>query len=367
MNVDENNMMSLTGTTTLPENTQLALTVTASPRPLSQGNATGTTGVRGDAHIIAAAGGGNRWKGIIDISPLPPADYTITLVTIAFAENFTKIIESEPLVTHHFTLGDEHPGPDIIRKKTHAALPFIRIDPSDQKPATGSREITGITSLAPGTPLVWTMHAITNGTDNNTQESGGTTLVIPGTEGINRWSVLPGTDMPEPARYQFSINGNPIGNTSPAGTISASSDFEGYPVPGTLQKTTGTRQVPPGFITIDPLPEIRTNGKYVISGTTSLPAGEGLVFQIYPASFFTEYNFTFDRNKGERADFSGVTGMVGVVNGSSGYNLWSIDFHTYNLAPGRYAVNVSNDKFDPAASAMVPGDLFGSGIFTITG
>jgi hypothetical protein len=373
MNVDENNMMIVTGLTTYPENTDISVTVSASPDPLSQGNSTGRTKVKTDVVIVQGDEGRNHWRAFFDISDLQAADYTISLANrTMFIENFT-IIESDPIATAHFTLGDEHAGAGSVRKKSpRVVLPFIRINPADQKPG-GNQRITGITSLAPGTPLAWSMHPVTSGT-GNTQEPQGTATVIAGTAGINRWSVLPGTDTLKPARYQFSISVHPTGNTSPVGTVSASSEFNIPLIPATQKNTTGTTQVPGGFITIDTLPDMQINNMYTLTGTTSLPPGKYLLVHVEPASFETDYNFSLDAKETSRnrtlsgaAVFSGVAGGIDVVNGSNGNNLWSFRLETYHMGPGRYQLNVSNDDFDYAAKNIVYGGLFSTRILPIAG
>ena len=360
--VDQNNMMILTGTTSLPsEFTLLFVTVGASPPFLSQGTTTGTPEIIShDAQVIAESGGKNRWKGIVNISSLQPGDYTITLSKYTVDENF-KMNESHPLATQHFTLSDEHAGTGTIRKKTRIVLPYIRINPVDQQPAAESREISGITSLASGTPLAWSMQPVNGGTGNSTQEYQGTAPVFPGIEGVNRWSVLSGTGNLKPARYRFRITGESAGDTTP---VSAVSEFD---IPGTLQNTTATPQVSREFITIDSLPDIRTSDMYTITGTTSLPAGDDLLFQIHPASFVSDFNFSFDQRGNQEVSLSGITGMVKIMNWSDGHNLWSVDINTYSLVPGRYEVNVSNDRYGFDVSDMVYGNTFGSRIITVGG
>jgi hypothetical protein len=365
--IDDNNMMNLTGMTTLPGDTLLFLKINADPRSLSQGNATETPQVFCNPYITAAAGKNKPWKGFCDISRLPPADYTLSLMTFTVTDNLT-IIYSDPIATQHFTLMDQSAGTGTIRKKTRVAPSFIRINPADQEPAAEPGNISGITDLAPGTPLLWSIHPVTGGTGNSTPEFGGTTRVIPGTAGINRWSAGPGTGALEPATYQFTITGNPIGNATPATTVSALLEFDVPPLSATPPNTTGIQQFTPEVITIDSLPDIRTNGKYTVSGTTTVPAGEQLRFLIQPASFTTDFNFTYDpQDKRQMPHLATAGGGTNVVNGRNGYNLWSFDFDTYGFDPGRYEVNISKNIIDPVTSDIVPGTLYTAKPFTMAG
>ncbi|MFA5332497.1 MAG: hypothetical protein WC342_08975 [Methanoregula sp.] len=370
-NIDGNNIMSLTGTTTLPTNATILIAVNASIPSMSQENATGTQGVRGFATFLAEV---HRWKGAVNISPLQPGDYTITLLICTLDENF-KINGTHSVATQHFTLGDENAGAGSIhKKKSGAPQPFIRINPAHQKSTMGNLEISGITSLAPGTLLSWSMHSVSGGTGNNPQGYQGTTMVIPGIDRVNRWSVLPGADTTKPARYRFDIGANLPGNIPPAGTVSALAEFD---IPQNYtghQNSSGTMQVPPGFITIDTLPDMRVNNAYVITGTTSLPAGEHIQVNVYPASFETGFDFSVDARDASQncslssgAVFSGATGTVDVVNGTDGDNLWSFSLGTYQMNPGQYLINASNHRLDSSGNALVYGDLFDTKIFPISG
>ena len=366
-NIDQNNMMILTGATNLPsEYTLLFITVLESPPFLSQGTTTGMPEVISlDSQVIAEPGGKNRWKGIVNISSLQPGDYTITLSKYTVDENF-KMNESHPIATQQFTISDEHAGAGNIRKKTRIVPPYIRINPVDQQPAAENREISGITSLAPGTPLAWSMRPVNGDTGNSTQEYQGITQVFPGIEEVNRWSILPGTGNFKPARYQFHITGESTGDTSSATSLSAVSEFD---IPGTVQNTTGIPQVSREFVTIDSLPDIQTDNMYTITGTTSLQAGNALLFQIHPASFVSDFNFSFDQRGNQVAEMSGVTGMTEIMNGSRGTNLWSVDINTYSMIPARYEVNVSNDRYEFNKSEIVTvyGTVFSSRIITVKG
>ncbi|MDD5509182.1 MAG: hypothetical protein PHD25_12795 [Bacteroidales bacterium] len=370
MNVDDNNMMILTGTTTLPLDSYIDIKVSALPQYVTGGDVSGKTTATGNTQIISGAGGSNRWNGFVDISQLQPADYMITLATIAFTENFT-MVERDPIATQHFTLGDENAGPGSIRKKTVIKKPFIRVNAIDEK-ETGNREtITGITSLEPGTSLLWMTEEIGNETGSGLQCPRGTTNVEPGTENVNRWSVVFDTVHMRPAHYRISVTDNTGNNTqeiTPEGGISAVSEFNlTPPVPGT-KNTTDPLGTSSRFVTIDTLPDMRIHDIYLITGTTSLPPGEDLLVQVYPSSFRTDYDFTINpKDKTQGGSFSGAMGGVRIVNGSGVENLWSFELRTYLMDPSIYEVNVSNDKIDFQPRETIPGDVFSSKKFTLKG
>jgi hypothetical protein len=360
MSIDDNNMLGLTGMTTLPGETLLFVKIAGDPGTLSQGNATEIPPVVCNPYITAAAGRDKPWKGFCDISRLPPGDYTLSLMTFNMTDDFS-IVYSDPLATQHFTLVDSYAGTGI-RKKTRAVQLFIRINPDGQELAVNGM-ISGITNLTPGTPLVWSIHAVMNGTGSSTPESENTTLVIPGTSGINRWSVQPGTGATKPGRYQIRIAADQSGDAA-----TAVAEFDVPSLSSAGQIPNGTPQVQPEVITIDALPDIRTNGKYTISGTTTIPAGEQLRFLVQPSSVTTDFNFTVDPQENRQLPHLGmVGGGTYVVNGSGGTNLWSCNFDTYGLDPGRYEVNVSKNTVDPVTMSPLPGTLFVAKPFTLGG
>lgn len=363
--VDENNMLILTGTTTLPWYANMSVSITACP---SQGNCTGGIKTWNQATIIPAADGGrNRWMGEFDLSRLAPADYLISVGTYSFGENYPPI-ENQPLATGHFTLGDDNAGPGVVHTRSPAVRPYIRINPVEL--AGNTLKITGITSLPPATPLAWDLHDVTSVTSGNSGRYQGTTLVTEGPEGVNRWAVE--IDNVSSGQYKVTITRNPAGTTSPAGMVSATLDF-GVP-PALSRNTTGRTPGSPHFIAIDTLPDIHTEDIYVISGTTSLPSGQELMVNVYPAAFENgTYNFSVDASIAgpdttfsDTGIFSGAAGGTEVVNGTGGENLWSFKLETYKFSPGEYVVNVSNDDFDVTTMTMLYGDLFSSKIFTVT-
>nr|WP_319376260.1 hypothetical protein [uncultured Methanoregula sp.] len=376
--VDNNNMMILTGTTTLPIDSQITIKVSASPGTIAGVNATGKTTTTGYADIIPGAGGSNRWKGFVDISPLQPADYRITLGTVTYTENFSKVIESGPIAMQHFILGDEDAGPDSLRKKTVIKKPFIRMNAIDE-PEPGSRErITGITSLQPGTPIRWTITEAGNKSVSGREAAKGITEVIPGMEGINRWSVVFNTTPLKPARYRVSITGD-TGNSTreidAEGVVSASSEFSLIPPTPGVKNTTSAIGNSSRFVTIDTLPDMQMNDIYLITGTTSLPAGEDLQVQVYSSAFMKDYNFTLDPkdrtqegvSSGATGAFSGAGSTVRIVKGNGSENLWSFELRTYQMEPDVYVVNVCNDRYDTQLREQVPGDVSVSEKFTLKG
>jgi hypothetical protein len=362
--VDQNNMMILTGTTSLPEDASLGILVFTGPGP-SPGNSTEGLAEKTDASITAGNGGRNHWRSVFGISELAPGNYQVSLVRYTVDEDYSWNI-SAPLATAYFTLGDEQAGAGTVHKKIPPSPRFIRINPDPSLQGAGNFTVSGITSLVPGTPLSWSMYRMSNGTTGSAAAYDGTVTVSEGTEGINRWDIRPG-NLPA-GHYRVQVATTPAGNTSPDGELSASAEFDIPSLQGNLSGARGS----PGYVTIDALPGITVNNITVITGTTSLPARSAVVVEVIPASFETGYNFSTDaretdmnRTLSGAAVFSGATGGVSILPGSGGYNLWSFRLETYKFSPGQYQVQISNNDYDLAKHAVIYGNLSSSRIVTI--
>jgi hypothetical protein len=351
-NLDAHNRLILTGTTTLPAKSFIAIKVDPSSPDPAQKQVSGYSLAQGYVQVIPNTRR-NLWKGIVDLSSLPPAEYTMSIVTIEDAENFTQSM-SAPVVTRQFTLRNETSGSGTLLKRTVMEQPFIRINNADENRMAGGM-ITGTTSLDPGTALKWQLDAASPGMMNPQAAAQGVTQVIPGMEGINRWSFAPNlTDFP-PAHFRLMVNGGGIGdsaefNLTPTGTNDAGSGHT------------------PGFITIDSLPDIRQNGVYIITGTTSLPPGDELLFMVLPYSSGTEIDLMIDpvtKAQVSRNPYSGQTGMVEVRQVDETTNFWAFQLETYMMEPGTYAVKMNNDKYDMKTGTLVSRGMNTTRVFTL--
>lgn len=85
---------------------------------------------------------------------------------------------------------------------------------------------------------------------------------------------------------------------------------------------------------INPIGDKYVGDKFTINGSTNLAVGDELNVQIYSSSFGPT-------QKSQSGEFSGVTGMVKVVPGTSSANSWSFDVDTSAFKPDEYIVTVS--------------------------
>ncbi|MFA5332198.1 MAG: hypothetical protein WC342_07450 [Methanoregula sp.] len=85
---------------------------------------------------------------------------------------------------------------------------------------------------------------------------------------------------------------------------------------------------------INPIGDKYVGETFTINGSTNLAVGDELNVQIYSSSFGPT-------QKSESSGFSGVSGMVKVVPGTSSANSWSFDVDTSTFTPDEYIVTVS--------------------------
>jgi hypothetical protein len=85
---------------------------------------------------------------------------------------------------------------------------------------------------------------------------------------------------------------------------------------------------------INPIGDHYVGDRFTISGSTNLAAGDELMVDVTSASF----NPT---TKAQSGEFSGVSGVVKVVQGNGSFNRWSFDVDTTAFKPDQYIVKVS--------------------------
>lgn len=369
LNVDENNILILSGKTNLPEDAHIFINVYPSNASLIQQGENRTRAARGDAWITTLRERWNSWNGTINISPLDPGGYQVVFKTIAFRENGTKSIESGEIASVQITIGNDTTMQNSIRKRKPVNRPFIRINPvsGDQE----NLEINGITDLAPKTPFVWSIEETGTAAAGGLSCLQGTGAVIPGGEEINRWSCMPDTSCLKPGSYRITVSARtPDSNQTLHNQVSGSREFV-YPdtghTPALSRQKTADNNTSRDFITIDTLPDMKINDRYIFSGTTSLPPGKEILFQVYTPNVMKDYSVVIDpRDKSETGRFSGVAGCTLVENGSPD-NLWEFEFDTYFLPPGQYEVNVSSMGERPDAIPIPTGNISHAESFILHG
>ena len=117
------------------------------------------------------------------------------------------------------------------------------------------------------------------------------------------------------------------------------------------------------FIWFDPLSDKNVGDKFTITGTTNLPGGNEILFQVYPASF--EPTATDPQTGTQSGLFTGATGTVAVTRSSGDTNTWSADVDLSTFQPKEYLVNVSLLTGDTSKGDFSTGSPFSTTTFTV--
>jgi len=346
--LDEFGMLVLTGTTNLPLNSHLFINVS----PAHGADGAYRTGL---TSVAFGTGGRNSWRAVVNASALPPGRYVARVSVIALIEGGSPIMPGAVTAISEISL----PGQQsfVVPEKE----PYIRINTIGQVAVGEITKISGTTSLPPGTIAVWKVDPVPcsgNDTPGSTDittgaaTAEGSTTITEGISGIHRWSCFLDPVGAMPGCYRIVV----LGETSEgAAEFTITSD------------PSQSRYQPPRFITIDTFPDPPRNTMSVLTGTTNLPAGEELTVEIVP-DMKRDYNFLVNpQDRSQGANFSGVIGSITVQAGSGGINLWAMDFDTYRLDPGKYAVEVSNSKTNQTTFMHEQGDVSVATSFTIRG
>jgi hypothetical protein len=105
---------------------------------------------------------------------------------------------------------------------------------------------------------------------------------------------------------------------------------------------------------------------FTITGSTNLAAGDTLMVEITSSSFKPT-------QKAQSGEFSGSSGTVQVMPGTSGYNRWSFDVDSSTFKPDEYTVKVSGVTVDVTGSTTfvllekIPTMVVTTAVVTTTG
>jgi len=227
---------------------------------------------------------------------------------------------------------------------------YINIDPVTDKTTGDLLIVSGSTNLPAGTELM-----VQAGNSN------GGAKVRAGTVGVNRFSSPLDTSTMEPGKKTIKVT-NMIGDLEKGdyrkGDINATASFTlkgpylttDTPVQATISKD--------DFIRINTIGDRSFGDQFLITGTTSLPVGTEVLWQVSPASFTTDP----DQQTGT---FTGAMANSQVTKGTGNINRVSFAMDTYVLLPEQYNVSVSTIAGDLTKGDFRPGDLTGSVLFTL--
>jgi hypothetical protein len=151
---------------------------------------------------------------------------------------------------------------------------YLRVDPISPKTTGDLVLVTGSTNLAAGTSLM-----VSAG------NWAGNTVVNAGTGGINRYSMPVDTSAFHPGTLTVNVTemtGDPVKGNYVEGSVHGSTTFI---LGGSFLGSDTPVQVTPAvsdFITVNPVGARSVGAQFLITGTTSLPVGTSLLWQVMP-------------------------------------------------------------------------------------
>jgi hypothetical protein len=227
---------------------------------------------------------------------------------------------------------------------------YIIIDPVSAVTTGDLLTVTGTTNLPAGTVLMV-----------RTGSFGGDTLVRAGSGGVNRFSAPVDTSFLKPGTEMITVvqmTGDITKGDYRPGAVNGTTSF-------TLRGTYLGSDTPVSpevsgrdFITLNPIADHSVGDQFLVTGTTSLPIGTNILWQVIPES---ETPLTGLSHTAQ----SGIMANNGVTKGDSTTNRVSLAVDTGNLKPGKYVAMAAILKGDMTTGNVEMGDLSGSAWFTI--
>lgn len=332
----------VTGSTSLPIGTEVLWEVTPDVFTTDPNQTTGTfTGMMGNSQVTKGQGNGNRVSFAIDTNALLPGKYNVTVSVpagdIATGDFRTGTLSGSAV----FTLQEE-----LVSGNTGQ---YIRIDPIADKTTGDLLIVSGATNLPSGTNLmVMTGNYVGDATVQN------------GTGGVNRFSSLVDTAILKPGQLTVTVSrvtSDPAQSESGTGNVSATAAFTlkgeflstETPVQATITKS--------DYLRINTIGNKRTGDQFLITGTTSLPAGVGLIWQIMPYQGITPESLDLNA--------TGILANNPVTKGNGRENRVSLAVDLGNFEPGEYVLLVGVSKGGPETGDLRIGRPTGSARFTV--
>jgi hypothetical protein len=338
---------TITGTTSLPAGTQVMVEVT--PFALeTESVRTGSgefTGAIDIVDVICGTGDAGTWSMDLNTSTLQPGKYLV----------------NASLFTGNVKMGDFSTG-NVNGRTTFTLRPSSGVTGSTPPQNTGDRKFIMVNTIAART--TGDLLIVSGGTNFpegtiltvDAAGSGGDVKVRNGSGGMNYWTTPVDTSDMRPGTHQVTVT-NMVGDPSTGdyrrGNVSGITNFT---LTGTYLST--EEPVSPDitkddFITINPISNRSSDDQFLVTGTTSLPIGTGVLWQVTPTGLTSDPE--------QSGEFTGMMANSQVTKGDNKTNRVSFAMDTFALLPGQYNVSVSN----LVNGSFRPGELTGSDLFTV--
>jgi hypothetical protein len=228
--------------------------------------------------------------------------------------------------------------------------PYINVDPIADRTTGDLVIVSGSTNLPAGTILMV-----------QAGNYGGDTIVHTGTGGINQFSAPVDTSSLKTGTRTITVTqmlGNVTRGDYRLGTLNGTDSFtlkgSFLGAEAAVQPTITSND----YILINAIGDKKAGGQFLITGTTSLPVGTNIIWQIIPESGTPKTSIDMTAEKGIMAN-------NGVTKGDGTSNRVSLAVDMDGFPAGNYLVLVSEMRGDMSAGNITAGDLTGSALFTV--
>jgi hypothetical protein len=307
--------------------------------------------------VVKGSGVNNRFSVSLDTRLLSLTDHIVTVSTV---KGTAAGINSEPgTITGSEVINIIAGTAGTSRTGSNTAVSgnpeqYIRVDPVSDKTTGDLLIVTGSTNFPSGTILMVQVGSKGIGV-------GSDTMVRAGTGGVNRFSMPADTSMLKPGIQTITVTnmkGDPEKGDYGLGDVNSTATFT---LKGTYRGTETQVQAPAtkdDYIRLDATGDKKVGDQFLITGTTSLPAGVNLIWEVMP--------YTGTMPTGLDLDAKGIMANNPVTKGDGTTNRVSLAADMSTMEPGEYIVMVGPMKGDPAKRGDITrGEPVGSIRFTL--
>ena len=267
--------LTVTGKTSLPAGTDLSVKVI----PVSRDTVTIMKNLQNPErtatiNVVTGNGTDNTFSVTLDTRNLSPSEHIIVVSGEDGNASGTASGSGGWTGTAIFNILSGTAGTGSTQSQGSNSSGYITVDPIAGKITGDLLIVSGTTNLAAGTSL---MVSVGN--------FGGNTVVNAGTGGINRYSMPVDTSSFRPGLLTVNVTemtGDPAKGNYVPGSVKGSTTFT---LGGSFLGTDTAIQVTPtasDFITVNTIGDRTRGAQFLITGTTSLPVGTSLLWQVMP-------------------------------------------------------------------------------------
>ena len=300
--------------------------------------------------VVEGSGSGNRFSVSLDTGHLPAAEH---IVVVSDVKGSTSGSDSKPGSFTGSAMFNIITGAAGTGKSGNDTGKYISIDPVADKTTGDLLIVSGSTNLPAGTTLMVDIGSPGVG-------SGSSTVVSGGTGGVNRYSIPFDTSILKPGTQTITV-------TAMKGDL-AKGNYGPTNVKGTARFTlkgtylaTDVRVQPTitndDYIRLNPIGDRSVGDQFLITGTTSLPAGTTLIWEVMPD--------TGTPPTGLDLNATGIMANNPVTKGDGISNRVSLAADMSGFAPGKWVAFVGVMKGEPNSGSLEIGELTGSAYFTL--